>query len=84
MATPAEDGDDYYWNLFFSVDFDEISINKYYVAAAYIKVDGEYVFMKEVKYSVTSLAQDYLDHRNCDGITAEGSLAKLASLSPAE
>ena len=84
MATPAEDGDDYYWNLFFSVDFDEISINKYYVAAAYIKVDGEYVFMKEVKYSVTSLAQDYLDHRNCDGTTAEGSLAKLASLSPAE
>ena len=84
MATPAEDGDDYYWNLFFSVDFDEISINKYYVAAAYIKVDGEYVFMKEVKYSVTSLAQDYLDHRNCDGNTAEGSLAKLASLSPAE
>ena len=84
MATPAEDGDDYYWNLFFSVDFDEISINKYYVAAAYIKVDGEYVFMKEVKYSVTSLAQDYLDYRNCDGTTAEGSLAKLASLSPAE
>lgn len=84
MATPAEDGDDYYWNLFFSVDFDEISINKYYVTAAYIKVDGEYVFMKEVKYSVTSLAQDYLDHRNCDGATAEGSLAKLASLSPAE
>lgn len=77
MATPVEQGDNYFWNLFQRVG--EAEINKVFVAVAYIKIGDEYVFMKQVRYSAKTLAADYIANRGCDGETAEGSLAYLAT-----
>ena len=77
MATPVEQGDNYFWNLFQRVDSDKIT--DVFVAVAYIKIGDEYVFMKQVRYSVKSLANDYLENRGCDDTTADGSLANLAA-----
>ena len=77
MATPVESGDNYFWNLFQRVDYADI--NKTFVAVAYIKVGDEYVFMNQVRYSVKSLAADYLANRGCNDQTAEGSLSSLAN-----
>lgn len=74
---PAKSATEYYWNLFFSVDYSDI--NKYFTAAAYIKLGDEYVFFKQERYSVKSIAQDYIANRNCDDATAGGSLANLAA-----
>ena len=77
MATPVEQGNNYIWNLFQTVD--SADINKVFVAVAYIKVGDNYIFMNQVRYSVKSLASDYLANRNCDDSTAGGSLANLAA-----
>ena len=78
MATPVVSGSNYYWNLFYRISNENLTTT--YVAAAYIKIDTGYVFFDQVRYSVKSLAQDYLDNRNCDSTTAGGSLANLANL----
>ena len=77
MATPVEQGDNYFWNLFQTVD--EADINKTFVAVAYIKVGDEYVFMRQVRYSVKTLAADYIANRGCNAETAGGSLSALAN-----
>ena len=77
MATPVESGDNYFWNLFQTVD--EADINKVFVAVAYIKVGDEYVFMNQVRYSVKTLAADYLANRGCNAQTADGSLSYLVN-----
>ena len=76
MATPVEDDDNYYWNLFFRIS----DLKTTYVSSAYIKVGEEYVFFKQVKYSAKTLAADYIANRGCGPTTAGGSLANLASL----
>lgn len=76
MATPVEDDDNYYWNLFFRIS----DLKTTYVSSAYIKVGEEYVFFKQVKYSAKTLAEDYIANRGCGPTTAGGSLANLASL----
>ena len=76
MATPVEDDDNYYWNLFFRIS----DLKTTYVSSAYIKVGEEYVFFKQVKYSAKTLAADYIANRGCGPTTAAGSLANLASL----
>lgn len=74
MPVPPEDEDDYVWNLFYRVtDF-----TKVYVAAAYIKTATDMVFFKEVRYSVKTLADDYIKNRGYDASVAGGSLANLA------
>lgn len=77
MATPVEQGDNYVWNLFQRVD--SADITDVFVAAAYIKVGNEYVFFNQVRYSVQSLAADYIANRGCNNATAGGSLAALAA-----
>lgn len=77
MATPVEQGDNYFWNLFQTVD--TADIEKVFVAVAYIKVGGDYVFMSQVRYSVKTLAADYIANRGCNAETASGSLSNLAS-----
>ena len=76
MATPVEDDDNYFWNLFYRIN----DLKKVYVAAAYIKTSTDYVFFKQVKYSAKTLAADYIANRGCGPTTASGSLANLASL----
>lgn len=76
MATPVEDDDNYFWNLFYRIT----DLKKVYVAAAYIKTSTEYVFFKQVKYSAKTLAADYIANRGCGPTTADGSLANLANL----
>jgi len=76
MATPVEDDDNYYWNLFFRIS----DLKTTYVSSAYIKVGEEYVFFKQVKYSAKTLAADYIANRGCGPTTAGGSLANLANL----
>ena len=46
--------------------------------AAYIKTSTGYVFFKEAKYSVKSLASDYINNRGYDENVANGSLYNLA------
>lgn len=77
METPPESGDNYLWNLFFSINYSVENIAKYYTAVAYIKIGEEYVFMRQVRYSVASLAQDYIDNRGYADDAAGGSLANL-------
>ena len=77
MATPPEVGDDYVYNLFHRVDY--LDRYKVYTATAYIKIsDDNYVFMNQVRYSVSSLAADYIANRGYDNSTAGGSLAVLS------
>ena len=76
MATPVEDEDNYYWNLFFSIS----NLKTTYVSSAYIQVGEERIFFKQVKYSAKTLAADYIANRGCGPTTADGSLANLASL----
>lgn len=78
MTTPVISGTDYKWNLFHRIDTNNLTTT--YVAAAYIKTASGYVFMQQVKYSAKTLAQDYLDNRNCDNTTADGTLSRLANL----
>ena len=72
---PAVDGNNYYWNLFLRIS--EMNFDTYYIAAAYIKTSTGYVFFKEAKYSVKSLASDYINNRGYDDNVANGSLANL-------
>ena len=76
MPTPVTNKDgDYYWNLFYRLE----SFTDEFVAAAYIKLtNDEFVFLQEVRYSVKTLAADYLANRDCGPETAGGSLANLA------
>ena len=73
---PAVDGNNYYWNLFLRIS--EMNFDTYYIAAAYIKTSTGYVFFKEAKYSVKSLASDYINNRGYDDNVASGSLYNLA------
>lgn len=77
MEVPPVSSTNYYWNLFFSIDSSDI--NKFFTAAAYIKVGDDYVFFKQIRYSVKSLASDYITNRGCNAETAGGSLANLAA-----
>lgn len=77
MTTPVESGDNYYWNLFQTID--PADVEDVFVAVAYIKVGDEYVFMNQVRYSVKTLAADYLANRGCNAQTADGSLSYLAN-----
>ena len=76
MKTPVEKEGNYIWNLFHKVN--EKDLDKLFVAAAYVKIGEEFVFLKEVRYSAKTLAADYLKNRNYDASIAEGSLAYLA------
>ena len=76
--TPVEDDDNYYWNLFLRIS--EMNFDTHYIAAAYIKTSTGYVFFKEVKYSVKSLASDYINNRGYADTIAGGSLANLANI----
>lgn len=78
MTTPVVKGNDYYWNLFYRISTE--NFNTTYVAAAYIKVGGDYVFFRQVRYSVKSLAEDYIDNRGYSSTVASGSLANLANI----
>ena len=79
MATPPEVDDDYVYNLFHRVDGNNERY-RVFTAAAYIKLsNGNYLFMQQVRYSVSSLAADYIANRGCDDTTAGGSLAVLAT-----
>ncbi len=78
MATPVVKGNNYYWNLFYRISTE--NFNTTYVAAAYIKVGSDYVFFRQVRYSVKSLAQDYIDNRGYSLTAASGSLANLANI----
>lgn len=78
MAVPPEDEDDYVWNLFHAVDFADITDK--FTAVAYIEVDGSKFFFTQVKYSVCTLARDYLNNRGYDTDPAADSLEYLYEL----
>ena len=70
------DGDNYFWNLRYSItDF-----TQKYVAVAYIKTTSGYIFMKQSRFSVKTLAQYYINVLNYNANTAGGSLSNLANL----
>lgn len=75
-TTIGVEGDNYFWNLRFSVD--AANIDKMYSAIAYVKVGDEYVVLNMARESVVTLAKDYIANRGCDATTAGGSLSNLA------
>ena len=78
MATPAADGNEYYWNLFYRISNENLKTT--YVAAAYIKVGNDYVFFRQVRYSAKTLAADYIANRGYADTVVSGSLANLANI----
>ena len=76
MSKMGENGDNYFWNLRQSVT--DLKIQ--YAAAAYIKTTDGCVFMKYAKYSVKTLAVDYINKRGFASNTAGGSLANLTTI----
>ena len=76
MSVPPTQDDNYFWNLFFRVT----DYTKVYVAAAYIKTSSEYIFFRQVTYSVKTLAGDYINNRGYASNVADGSLNNLANL----
>ena len=78
MTVPVVKGNDYYWNLFFRISTE--NFNTTYVAVAYIKVGSDYVFFRQVRYSVKSLAQDYINNRGYSATAANGSLENLTNI----
>lgn len=81
-ATAAQKGDlegNYLiWNLKQMIDFTDV--HKVFTAAAYIKTDDGVVFLRQAKYSVKTLAGDYIQNRGYSDAIAEGSLLNLANL----
>lgn len=81
-ATAAQKGDlegNYLiWNLKQMIDFTDV--HKVFTAAAYIKTDDGVVFLRQAKYSVKTLADDYIKNRGYSDTIAEGSLLNLANL----
>lgn len=83
MATTiAEDGNNYFWNLRWSVDATEM--DRVFSAVAYIKIGEEYVLLKKARMSVTYLAIDYMSNRGCTAETADGSLKNIVEQSSME
>lgn len=83
MATTiAEDGNNYFWNLRWSVDVTEM--DRVFSAVAYIKIGEEYVLLKKARMSVTYLAIDYMSNRGCTAETADGSLKNIVEQSSME
>lgn len=77
MAVPPSlDDENYAWNLFLQID--ESEIDKEFIAWAYIKVEDEIYRFREARYSVRSLAYDYLWKSTYYPDVADGSLAYLA------
>lgn len=76
ISVIAETEDTYFWNLRQSV----ADLKQTYAAAAYIKVDGECIYLKYAKYSAKTLAADYINTRGYAKTAVGGSLANLAAI----
>ena len=72
------EGDYYIWNRYHTIA--EEDFTKTFVAVAYIKVDGQIMFMQEVRASVKDLAHDLIYNQGVAENTADGSLKNLADL----
>ena len=72
------EGDYYIWNRYHTIA--EEDFTKTFVAVAYIKVDGQIIFMQEVRASVKGLAYDLIYNQDVAQDTANGSLKNLADL----
>ena len=81
-ATPtlSEDEAYYNWNLRLNLGGATENYDDAIVAIAYIKVNGEYVYMHKAEHSVVSLANDYINNRGYGAEDFEGSLGALANL----
>lgn len=75
----AKSGDYYIWNAYVNIP-SSTYFNTSISAVAYIKVDGEYIFMQEKKITLVQLANDYLTIPEYQNNYKDGSLAYLASL----
>ena len=80
--TIGVDGDNYFWNLRWSVD--QADMDKVFSAAPYIKVGDEYVFLKKEITCVTFVAYDYILNRGYSAETAGGSLQNIVDQSQFE
>ena len=72
------EGDYYIWNRYHTISTDDLT--KTFVAVAYIKVDGQIIFMQEERASVKGLAYDLIYNQGVAENTANGSLKNLADL----
>ena len=82
LATNEQKGETsrnfYIWNLYKNVSSEDL--NKDFTAVAYIRIDGEMVFMNETTVSAIGLANDVLDSGDYLENAFEGSLYNLANL----
>ena len=70
--------DCYIWNLYKKISVENLKLS--YVAAAYIKVAGETIFLNEATFSIKSIANSYITGGQYTSDFAEGSLNILANL----
>ena len=68
-STIGDDGDNYFWNLRWSID--SANMDKMYSAVAYIKVGDEYVVMNMARESVETMATKYVASGNYSGTVAD-------------
>ena len=80
-TAPAEEGNNYFWNLYKGINSTEIGLAKDFVAAAYIKTTyGGVVFLDEISKSAAQLASEMNSANPELDATLDGSLSYLASL----
>ena len=77
-TSPRQDGENYVWNLFKKVTEDKLTTE--FSAIAFIRTENDIVFLKEVKASAKSIAQEMLNSDDYDNASYEGSLYNLANL----
>ncbi len=80
-TAPAENGNNYFWNLFQRVNNTGEALNRAYTAVAFIRTANDgIVFLGEVTKSVTQLAGEIVSANPSENLTSEGALAYLAGL----
>lgn len=82
LATDEQKGETsrnfYIWNLYKNISLEDL--DKGFTAVAYIRIDGEVVFLNETTVSAVGLASDVLDSGNYLENAFDGSLYNLANL----
>ena len=80
-TSPAENGNNYFWNLFQRIDNTSEALNRAYTAVAFIRTaDDGIVFLGEITKSVTQLAGEIASTNPSENLVSEGALAYLAGL----
>lgn len=81
-STPTLSADEsaYIWSLRLNLGNATENYDDAVTAIAYVKVNGNYIYLQQSEQSVVSLANDYIENRGYSAKDFEGSLGALANL----